>query len=138
MKPTPVLVATDFVLFGLDDDAVFVLLIKRLNPPFKDSWALPGGFLDPCEDLKACALRELREETSVDLTDTELIGIYDDPNRDPRGRVVSVAYAAVVNKNSVNPKAADDAKSLAWHPLQKLPDLAFDHQRIITDAQVQI
>lgn len=134
MKPTPVLVATDFVLFGRKEDEVFVLLIQRLNPPFQNAWALPGGFLDPDEDLKACALRELQEETSIKLEEAKHVGIYDDPHRDPRGRVISVAYTANANKDQLNPKAADDAKSLAWHHLNKLPELAFDHKQIIQEA----
>jgi 8-oxo-dGTP diphosphatase len=138
MKPTPVLVATDFVLFSTEGKETFVLLIQRLNPPFQNSWALPGGFLDPDEDLATCALRELAEETSVKLDKAQQLGIYDAPNRDPRGRVISVAYSAAITKNSINPRAADDAKNLCWQPLNNLPELAFDHQQIIEDAQARM
>jgi 8-oxo-dGTP diphosphatase len=138
MKPNPVLIATDFVLFGIEGDGTFILLIQRLNPPFKDSWALPGGFLDPGEDLATCALRELAEETSVQLDKAQQLGIYDAPNRDPRGRVISVVYSAVITKKSINPKASDDAKNLCWQPLNNLPELAFDHQQIIEDARARM
>jgi 8-oxo-dGTP diphosphatase len=138
MKPTPVLVATDFVLFGIASNSVYVLLIQRLNPPFQNNWALPGGFLDANEDLKSCALRELAEETSVVLQKAEQVGIYDSPNRDPRGRVISVAYTALIEQEKYSPQAADDARSLKWHPLQDLPKLAFDHASIIKDARQKL
>ena len=134
MKPTPILVATDFILFGNEGEEVFVLLIQRKNPPYQNDWALPGGFLDPDEDLITGALREMREETSVVLTKGVQVGVYDDPERDPRGRVISVAYAASVQLNAVDPKPADDAKHLEWHPIKNLPALAFDHEQIIADA----
>jgi 8-oxo-dGTP diphosphatase len=135
MKPTPVLVATDFVLFGREADNLFVLLIQRLNQPFQHAWALPGGFLDPGEDLASCALRELEEETSVFLNHAEQVGVYDDPNRDPRGRVIAVAFSAIVKKDAVKPVAADDAKCLSWHLLSRLPKLAFDHDQMIREAK---
>lgn len=135
MKPKPILVATDFILFGNDNKGeVFVLLIQRKNPPFQEDWALPGGFLDPGEELISGALREMSEETSVVLSTAVQIGIYDDPTRDPRGRVISVAYAASVCLEQVHPQPADDAKHLEWHPLKNLPALAFDHEQIIADA----
>ncbi len=134
MKPTPVLVATDFVLFGREGDQLFLLLIQRLNEPFKDNWALPGGFLDPGEDLEDCAIRELREETNVKLTKALQVGAYGHPERDPRGRVISIAFTAVINKGDHTAKAADDAKALRWFNLSALPDLAFDHHQIVKHA----
>ena len=136
MKPVPILVATDVVLFGIGPE-VSVLLIQRKNEPFKDAWALPGGFVDPDEDLMQAALRELVEETSVEITNAIQVGAYGNPGRDPRGRVVSIAYTAHVEITDVKPKAADDAKKVAWHPLKKLPELAFDHARIISDAAMK-
>ncbi len=134
MKPTAHLVATDIVLFSKLNNQNVVLLIMRKNPPFKNAWALPGGFLDVDEDLENCALRELEEETSVKLSQLNFVGVYGNPNRDPRGRVISVAYAALVNINQHEPKAADDAKNVGWKNLEDLPTLAFDHQQIIADA----
>lgn len=134
MKPTPILVASDVVLFT-QTFPIEVLLIRRKNPPFQYDWALPGGFLEPEEDLMDGALRELREETNISLKSAVQIGAFGKPNRDPRGRVISIAFAAKTNKNLQQPKAADDAKELAWHPINNLPEIAFDHLKIIEEAQ---
>ncbi len=132
--PDTFLVATDVVLFGRDGAEVFVLLIQRKNPPFKNSWALPGGFLDKPEDLLDGALRELAEETGIIINHATQVGAYGKPDRDPRGRVISIAFTAEVEKQTHKPVAADDATNVAWHPLARLPELAFDHQQIIADA----
>ena len=137
MAPEKYLVATDVVLIT-NNQQPEVLLIQRKKPPFKDAWALPGGFLEPDEDLLVGALRELAEETGVVLSEAVQIGAYGKPDRDPRGRVISIAFGAVVEKKELNPKAADDAKNVAWHPLHKLPQLAFDHEKIIVDARKAI
>ena len=134
--PDSFLVATDVVLFGRDGDSVSVLLIQRKNPPFKNAWALPGGFLDKPEDLMDGALRELQEETGIVLAHAIQVGAYGKPDRDPRGRVISIAFTAEIEKKAQQPIAADDAKNVAWHPLNKLPELAFDHSCIIQDAIV--
>lgn len=134
--PDTFLVATDVVLFGRDGDSISVLLIQRKNPPFQNAWALPGGFLDKPEDLMEGALRELHEETGIILAHALQVGAYGKPDRDPRGRVISIAFTAEIEKKSQLPVAADDAKNVAWHPLNLLPELAFDHARIIQDAVV--
>jgi 8-oxo-dGTP diphosphatase len=131
------LVATDVVLFGQTDQlCVAVLLIERKNPPFQGCWAFPGGFLEIDEDLAQGAVRELKEETGVDVSPVQLvqIGAYGHPDRDPRGRVISVAFTAAVNMKSCKPQAADDAASLRWFNLNELPELAFDHAIILRDA----
>jgi len=108
------------------------LLIKRKGAPFKDYWALPGGYLD-CgkEDLETAAVRELKEETSLiaNTSDLELVGVYSDPKRDPRGHVISHAYE--VKNYSGTPLAADDAKEIGFFKV--LPNLAFDHAKILSN-----
>ena len=131
--PEKLLVATDVVVLTAANPPE-VILIQRKNEPFKEAWALPGGFLEPDEDIITGALRELREETGITLLDAQQIGVYGKPGRDPRGRVISIAYAAVVDKNTVKPQAADDAKHVAWHLVTHLPAVAFDHVQIISDA----
>ncbi|GAX84232.1 hypothetical protein CEUSTIGMA_g11655.t1 [Chlamydomonas eustigma] len=114
-----------------------LLLIKRKNDPFKDCWALPGGFVDENEGLDAAAARELQEETSVDPSTVDLIqvGSFGDPGRDPRGWTVTVAYAAIVPDTNLGVKAADDAADAQWYDLKNLPlPLAFDHQMILCEA----
>lgn len=108
-----------------------LLLIKRKNEPFKDCWALPGGFVDENEDLKTAAIRELEEETQIKVTDLEQIGAFGKPFRDPRGHMVSVAYFGIVPENTVA-VAADDAKETGWFSVKDLPKLAFDHLDIVT------
>jgi 8-oxo-dGTP diphosphatase len=131
-------VAVDCVLFSMTE-IHHILLIKRKNPPFQDSWALPGGFLEMNETSEQAARRELQEETSVDIGHFPLsfIGVYDEPERDPRGRVISIAYGVVV-PNMTKPVAQDDAKDAEWFRVRELPELAFDHRRIINTATLQL
>lgn len=107
-----------------------ILLIKRKNDPFKDCWALPGGFVDENEDLEQAAIRELVEETQVKVSYLEQIGAFGKPYRDPRGHMVSIAYFGKVAKNTIA-IAADDAKEIGWFSVTNLPSLAFDHSAII-------
>lgn len=117
--PRPSLTA-DVVLFAMGELDLSVLLIKRKSPPFKGSWALPGGFVDENEPLEKAARRELEEETSVTGVPLEQLGAFGDPGRDPRGHTVSVAYYSFVHADSIAPRAGDDAKEVAWVPLRKL------------------
>jgi len=107
-----------------------ILLIKRKNDPFKDCWALPGGFVDENEDLEQAAIRELVEETQVKASHLEQIGAFGKPYRDPRGHMVSIAYLGKVATNTIA-IAADDAKEIGWFSVTNLPSLAFDHSAII-------
>ena len=125
-------VTVDIVVFS--GDALDVLLIQRKHPPFEGHWALPGGFIEMEEPLEASALRELEEETGVtDVTLTE-VGAFGAPFRDPRGRVITIAYATVVEKSTLNFEAGSDASEVAWFSKTDLPNLAFDHSEIIQKA----
>lgn len=128
-------VTVDCVIFGLDDQQkVNVLLIQRKNDPFAGHWALPGGFVDMDEDLETAALRELEEETGVRDLFIEQLFTFGAPDRDPRGRVISVAYYALVNLEHHPIEAASDARRVQWFPVNDLPDLAFDHAHIFQVA----
>lgn len=131
--PKPSL-ATDLVIFAYDKGSLEVLLIQRKNEPFKDHWALPGGFLDENETTEACAARELNEETGLKVASLELNGVYSNPNRDPRDRVISVSYYTFIAKPKYKLNAQDDASDVQWFPVAKLPKLAFDHEVILEDA----
>ncbi|MFI0736833.1 NUDIX domain-containing protein [Streptomyces sp. NPDC021100] len=112
-----------------------VLLIERGYPPHKGRLALPGGHVDPGETSRAAAVRELLEETGVrvDADDVELIGVFDAPGRDPRGRYVTVAYLVIV-ADDTTAQAADDAAAIHWVPLDDTGLLAFDHEEIVAAA----
>lgn len=128
-------VTTDVVLFTLRQRRLQLLLIRRANPPHAGMWALPGGFLDMDEDLDRCAARELAEETGLQGLYLEQLYSFGRPDRDPRGRVISVAYYALAPAQRLaTPSAASDAAEVAWYPLDELPALAFDHADIIAMA----
>jgi 8-oxo-dGTP diphosphatase len=131
-------VTTDIVIFTLEDDSLKVLLIERGHEPFKGSWALPGGFIDIGEDLEQAALRELKEETGVSGVYLEQLYTFGKPDRDPRERVISVAYYALVPIDSLKIRPASDAKSVAWFTCTQLPVLAFDHARIVELARKRL
>ena len=109
-----------------------VLLIKRLNDPFKDSWALPGGFIEMDETLIDSAYRELNEETGIKNIDLIELATYGSPGRDPRGRTITILFGGIFN-NSDKVIAGDDAKEANWFALDELPKLAFDHKQIIEE-----
>jgi 8-oxo-dGTP diphosphatase len=109
---------------------VEVLLIKRRDEPFKDCWALPGGYVEENESLEAAAARELLEETGLSDVKLKQFGAFGDPNRDPRGWTITVAFAGWLEGNQ-QAKAGDDAKELAWFGLDRFPRMAFDHEKII-------
>ena len=131
--PRPSL-TVDCIIFGLDEDGLKILLIERGHPPFKGHWALPGGFVEMDEDLETAARRELEEETGVKDVFIEQLFTFGQPNRDPRGRVVSVAYYALVNLRDHPVEAASDASNADWFKLEDLPHLAFDHDEILKMA----
>ena len=125
-------VTTDCIIFSLDGEDWKVLLIKRKNEPFKDRWAFPGGLLNPEETADTGALRELEEETGVKNATIEQLHTYTNPHRDPRERVITIAYVAIIKMQDV--KANDDAKEANWFSINNLPPLAFDHEEILKDA----
>ena len=110
-----------------------VLLIERGGEPFKGCWAFPGGFMNMDETAEQCAFRELEEETGLQLTEAKQIGCYSDVDRDPRGRTLSVAYLMLV-EDELPVKGQDDAKQAKWWPLNDLPELAFDHSKILNET----
>ena len=127
-------ITVDAVVFGEDNDTTYVLLIQRKKDPFKDCWAIPGGFVDEGETLEQAVVRELEEETSIQITNLKQLHTFSDPKRDPRKRIISAAFYTVINKNDVNPVAADDASNLSWFNINELPVLAFDHEEILNMA----
>jgi 8-oxo-dGTP diphosphatase len=127
-------VTVDCVVFGLDDNEIKTLLIQRKLEPFKGEWALPGGFVLMDEDIDAAALRELREETSLDKVYLEQLYTYGAVERDPRYRVISVAYYALVKLSNHKVKAATDAENVGWFSASDMPKLAFDHNIIYEAA----
>ena len=110
-----------------------VLLIQRGNEPFKGQWAFPGGFMNMDETTEQCAIRELKEETGLKVTEIQQIGAYSKVDRDPRGRTVTVAYLAIIDKAEVV-QGLDDAAKAQWFSLSSLPKLAFDHEDIMNDV----
>lgn len=127
-------VTVDIVLLMDSTPNPQVLLIRRKNPPFKNMWALPGGFLELDESLKESALRELHEETGMSNIHLTQIGAYGKPDRDPRGRVITIAYMGIVKSEQQETVAGSDAAEAAWFSITDLPLLAFDHREIIEKA----
>jgi len=109
-----------------------ILLIRRMNEPFKGMWALPGGIVEENETIEQCIVREAKEETGLEIQPEKFIGIYSEPLRDPR-KVITVVYAC--NIINGNPKAGSDAEDIKWFDLENLPELAADHGKIIKDAK---
>jgi 8-oxo-dGTP diphosphatase len=126
-------VTVDLVVLTIRVGALHVLLVRRKYPPYRGRWALPGGFVHAEEDLTAAAVRELAEETSLTMGYLEQLGTYGAPRRDPRGRVVTVAYLALV-PDLPTPAAGTDAADAAWVPVVRAGRLAFDHGQILADG----
>ncbi len=133
--PRPALTADAVVFAPNAEGKTTVLLIKRKNPPFQGRWALPGGFVDEGETTQKAAVRELLEETSLSVGEEkfEFVGLYDTPGRDPRGWTVSGAWMTKLDKIQTV-KGEDDAMVAEWHPIEKLPEMAFDHERVLREA----
>lgn len=125
-------VATDCVIFGFDGMSIKVLLILRGIEPYKGQWALPGGFVGIDESAEECARRELQEETGLDGVSVEQFHTFSDINRDPRERVISIAYYALVKLSEV--RGGDDASKAQWFSYNDIPSLAFDHDCILRMA----
>jgi 8-oxo-dGTP diphosphatase len=131
-------VTVDLVVFTLIDDALHVLLIERGLEPFKGEWALPGGFVRIKEPLEVAAKRELQEETGLSEAYLEQVGAHGKPERDPRERVISIAYFAIISSDGVRLQAGSDAHRVTWRSARDLPDLAFDHKEIIEAARIKL
>lgn len=131
-------VTTDIVLFSIRDDKLKLLLVRHLQNPFADSWALPGGFVDITEDLETCALRQLEKETGVTGVYLEQLHTSGHPKRDPRERVISVAYYALIHSDRLNVRARPGPTAVDWFPLDGLPTMAFDHADIVNMAHKRL
>ena len=131
-------VTTDCVIFGYDGKDLHLLLVERGSDPYKGSWALPGGFMEINETVEECAARELFEETHVKDLYLEQFHTFSDVHRDPRERVLTVAFYALVRKSDYLVMAGDDARKATWFPVKNLPSLAFDHEKIISMAQERL
>jgi 8-oxo-dGTP diphosphatase len=126
--------AVDCVVFGLDQEDLKVILIQRNLSPYQGKWAIPGGFVHIDESLEDAASRELREETGIEDVFLEQLYTFGEVDRDPRERVVSVAYYALVNLRDHKIKATTDARDAAWFSVDDIPTLSFDHNKIVKVA----
>ena len=129
-------VAADCVVFGFDGRDLQILLIQRGLDPFKGAWAFPGGFMNIDESAEECAHRELQEETSLNVKVLKQLGAFSAVHRDPRERVVSIAFYALVRPSEV--KGGDDASQACWFALRDVPQLAFDHDFILRKAMQRL
>ena len=126
-------VTADCIVFACQNEKTQVLLIKRGSEPCKDMWALPGGFMNIDESAEEAATRELKEETGIDVKEVTQVGAYSKVDRDPRERVITIAFYTVIDK-PVRAVGQDDAKQAEWFTLDNLPTLAFDHSEILSAA----
>lgn len=127
-------VTVDIVIFTIIDNDLKVLLIKRKVPPYQSFWAIPGGFVKMYESLEEAAFRELKEETGVSDVYLEQLYSFGEPDRDPRTRVITVAYFALINSEKLELYASTDAEEVRWYSTKALPLLAFDHSKIMDYA----
>jgi 8-oxo-dGTP diphosphatase len=127
-------VAVDIVIFTVLDNALKVILIQMKKRPFTGTWAFPGGLIDPKESLDEAARRELAEKTSVKNVYLEQLYTFGDPKRDPYGRVISVAYFALIHWKNAKLATTEKYSDIGWFPIQKLPELAYDHQNVAAYA----
>ena len=135
-KPSAIKVTVDAIVFGYSKkDGVSVLLIQRKYDPFKNSWAIPGGFVLEEESLEEAVRRELIEETGIAVNYLEQLYTFGEPERDPRQRIISVAYFGLVKTAHYQElKASTDAENAKWFSIKKIPVLAFDHKQILSVA----
>ena len=129
--PRP-MVTVDMLLRRETASGAEILLIQRKNPPFANAWALPGGFVDENESLENAAARELAEETGLANLQLRQLHAFGDPGRDPRGHTITIVFGATLPESAtIRAKAGDDARNIRWFSLDNLPELAFDHAKII-------
>ena len=135
-KSSVIKVAVDAIVFGYSkNDGVSVLLIQRKYEPFKNEWAIPGGFVQPEESLEEAVRRELSEETGIEVNYLEQLYTFGAPHRDPRQRIIAIAYFGLVKTSQYQElKASTDAENAKWFSIKKLPALAFDHKQILSVA----
>jgi ADP-ribose pyrophosphatase YjhB (NUDIX family) len=135
VKPTPILITVDAIVVVNDPDVDCskILLVQRQNNPFKNKWCLPGGFVDPGETLEQAVIREVKEETNIDLFKPTLFDILDDVDRDPRGRTISFVFSEFLNSGALKMvQPGDDAKNASWAYLDHDTDfLGFDHSKVV-------
>lgn len=136
--PSNLALAVDTVVFGYAEGQLSILLIERGVEPFKGTWALPGGFVLENENLEKAALRELSEEAGVEIAYLEQLYTFGEPKRDPRFRVISVCYFALVRIDKHQLLAGSDANKAKWFSIDKIPNLAFDHLEIIQKALARL
>ena len=129
-------VTTDCVIFAYEDRTLKVLLVRRGLEPYKGDWAFPGGFLKTSETAREGALRELKEETTLETSAIRELGVFSDVDRDPRERVITIAYYALIKPSEV--VGGDDAEEARWFPVNELPTLAFDHRKIFEAAMERL
>jgi 8-oxo-dGTP diphosphatase len=127
--PRPAL-TVDAIVVASNEEEKMLLLIQRKGDPFKGKWALPGGFVDLHETLKEAAMRELKEETGVDGIDLQQFYVFDAVERDPRERTISVVHYGFIDE-ILPVKGNDDAQEARWFPIHNLPELAFDHDKVV-------
>jgi 8-oxo-dGTP diphosphatase len=132
--PRP-MVTVDAVVWREHNGGREVLLIQRKNEPFQGMWALPGGFVEIDEPLDDAAVRELEEETGIRGVSLRQMYTFGDPDRDPRGRIITVTYIGQLSDDGQEPRAADDATDVRWFPLADLPALASDHNKVLAHAR---
>jgi len=131
-------VTVDCVVFTVQHNVLKLMLIKRGTEPFKDEWALPGGFVRIDENIESAATRELKEETGIDHIFLEQLYTFGEVDRDPRERVISIAYYALVSSDNQTVAADTDAVNAEWFAVEELPALAFDHEHIISTAYARL
>ena len=131
-------VTTDIVIFTIRDKQLKLLQIMRGGDPYKGKWALPGGFVQLDEDLESGARRELSEETGISGVYLEQLYTFGSVDRDPRERVITVAYYALIPSDKIKLRAATDAEAVGWFSMDELPKLAFDHKKIVDMAHERL
>lgn len=131
-------VTVDVVIFSIRDRKLKLLLIRRAGEPYRGQWALPGGFVQMQEGMEEAARRELEEETGVSGVFLEQLYTFGNPNRDPRERVITVAYFALIPSDKIQIRAATDAEAVGWFGMDELPELAFDHAEIVKMAHERL
>ena len=134
MRPETPRLTVDAVI--LNEDCNRIILIRRKNDPFRGFWALPGGFVDVGETVEAACIREVHEETGIEVDIIKLLGVFSDPGRDPRGHTVSVVF--ICRPVFGEPKGMDDAMEAAWIPFPPDLPLAFDHSKVLEAVTMNI